>query len=855
MSSKRGGSHTPKPLKGNIIYDNFDFIIDSNDNNVSFDQITITNSTIINTIIGQQGPNIGFFTDLTTYGYVTFQNYNNTNNVSWNPNTSIFTVTGQFNVVGCSTIGNIGICQNTITAVSGNDINLSASNGNINFSANAINIPCNTPLTFCNTQNSIYGNSGGIYITGGLDVNSTKITNCTAPSLDLDVVNLWYLQNKFTTGNININGNFTQGQILVGGSGGSITSYPNFLYNTNGSIYIGGGLSLGNSILTGVPNPLNSSDAVNLGYFNYYLGINNGDIKEISVTLGNNVLSPLNVPFFVFNNSLVSSFEAFAYLQIPELNVYDQFQIKGVLEGSGSAGNWSINTAYIGNYQNNVNFSIINNGIEGQIQYINTNTSGTAVLRFRALTTSQGVYINITSGPIITPVNLGGTGTTFFTNGCLLFGNGFNHIETDLSLLFTNGSLFVGNGIDVNGSKITNCTAPSLDLDVVNLWYLQNKFTTGNGNFTQGQILVGGSGGSITSYPNFLYNTNGSIYIGGGLSLGNSILTGVPDPINPKDAVNLEYLDYYLGINNGDIKEISVTLGNNVLSPLNVPYFIFNNSLVSSFEAFAYLQIPELNVYDQFQIKGVLEGSGSAGNWSINTAFIGNYQNNVNFSIINNGIEGQIQYINTNTSGNAVLRFRALTTSQGIYTNITSGLTIIRPVNMGGTGTTFFTNGCLLFGNGFNHIETDSSLLFTNGSLNTNFLSTSNLTVGNLIVNTVNMTPSLGDLFYEQLFLANNNQIIPSNITGFLFNNNLVRYFEAIVSVSIIATNNLVGGYKINGIQTNSIGNWLLNTNFIGQNTGIQFSINTSGNIQYISSNISGFISNTIKFRALTLSI
>lgn len=747
-------------------------------------------------------------------------------------------------------------------------------------------------LSINNTTNSINISSGGgltirgglavsldTYIggmaslLGGLDVNGTKITNCTAPTLNLDVVNLWYLQNKFTTGNVS--GNFTKGQVLIATTGGNITGYSSLtfdytenlliLYGTNdatsvssgGTLQVYGGVSIDLQLFVG-------SNAHILGY----LDMNNNRIMNVATC---------TMPYEVANKYYVDS------------KTYGNIN-----------GNFTQGQVIIGG---------LNNTLVG---FSNFEFDGTLV---SILTT-------------IPSIGLGSGGSLNINGGVSILGN-----------------VYIGNGLDVNQQKITNCTAPTLGLDVVNLWYLQNKFTTGNvfGNFTQGQIIVSSTGGNIIGYPNFIYNTNGSIYIGGGLSLGNSILTGIPDPINPKDAVNLEYLQYFLGINNGDIKELSVTLSNNILTPINVPGFVFNNSLVSSFEAFAYLQIPELNIYDQFQIKGILEGNSTSSNWVINSTFIGVCQNNVKFSIINNSIEGQIQYINKNTTGNAKLIFRALTTSQGIYTNITSGTINIRSVNMGGTGTTFFTNGCLLLGNGINPIKSDINLTYINETLYLGNSSPSvnlttpgamlieggisiignvfigngldvnqqritnctgpnldldvankwyvdqhtNASISNLIgtidainattggtltdfggagiakslyvgtklyVNNINLTPSLGDLSYEQLFLANNNQNILDNIIGFKFNNSIVNYFEAIVSVNIIAMNNLTAGFKINGIQLNTSGNWQINTSFIGQNTGLKFKINNIGQIQYTSTNIAGFISSTLKFRALTLS-
>jgi hypothetical protein len=121
-------------------------------------------------------------------------------------------------------------------------------------------------------------------------------------------------------------------------------------------------------------------------------------------------------------------------------------------------------------------------------------------------------------------------------------------------------------------------------------------------------------------------------------------------------------------------------------------------------------------------------------------------------------------------------------------------------------------------------------------------------------MNTVDVSPSLGDISRERYFSANNNQSSAANITGFVFSNSVVRAFDAIVSVTILAeSGNLYAYYNIKGVQKN--GNWVLNSSFVGDITGFTFSINGSGQIQYTSTNITNFTSSYVNFRALTTSV
>jgi hypothetical protein len=139
-------------------------------------------------------------------------------------------------------------------------------------------------------------------------------------------------------------------------------------------------------------------------------------------------------------------------------------------------------------------------------------------------------------------------------------------------------------------------------------------------------------------------------------------------------------------------------------------------------------------------------------------------------------------------------------------------------------------------------------------------ISTSNLYASNsLVTNTIDMTPSLGDIIKEISFSAQNNQLSVANITNLAFPNNTVRSFSTIISVCIVrsAGSNLYANFDIRGIQKD-IGDWTINTNFIGDNTGIVFTIsnvNSKGQIQYISEDLSNWVSTTFKFKATTTSI
>ena len=127
-------------------------------------------------------------------------------------------------------------------------------------------------------------------------------------------------------------------------------------------------------------------------------------------------------------------------------------------------------------------------------------------------------------------------------------------------------------------------------------------------------------------------------------------------------------------------------------------------------------------------------------------------------------------------------------------------------------------------------------------------------TGGSIVFNTVDVSPSMGDISRERIFNAANNVSSPSNITGFVFGNSVVRSFDAVVSVTILGSDgNKYAYYNLKGVQKGN--NWVINSSYVGDVTGFTFSITNSGQVRYTSTDISGYTSSYVSFRALTTSI
>jgi hypothetical protein len=685
-----------------------------------------------------------------------------------------------------------------------------------------------------------------LYIGGGLNVNGQRITNVTAPSNSLDVVNKWYLDqrfNQYTVGNVS--GNFTQGQVIVASTDGNITGFNSFIFDgtklslyatdnasglTSGGIlsvaggvsiakdvYIGGKLDVNNNKITNVSLPSNPSDAVNKQYVDFFLGINTGDIKESVFILSNNITVPTDIDGFVFTNTLVSSFESMVYLEIPSLNIYDQWVLNGVLKGDV----WAMNEKFVGDYPSRIDFSITNTG---QMQYTNTNTTGVATLRFRATTTSQGIYTNITIPNTILNVNEGGTGQTFFSAGTILVGNDKSPVQTYADLKFIGDTLILGNS--------TNATS-----------------------LTHGGSLNVTGGVSIKK----------DVYIGGKLDVNLNNITNVQDPYQDYDAVNKRYVDTRIDNIFNENNEYNYQLDNNVTIPKNIPNFIIPYS-TKAFVANVYVNTG--NTSSVYTLRG-LKGSI----WEMTSSFVGGNTSDVEFYIKNNGVDTVIQYTNNAITGLTTISYKMTNLIDDVssypQTRVSLSPNIINFQDIPGLlFSNTNTNAIKLIMYISSDIDTKYSLVIVNVILKNNIWELNSYSIGNIDTLKFNIVslPSHGQIQYTNSSLATDytirvkqyivdntsseytliaNTTVLSNIDNLntLLGNYANTYFLALVYVYFPSINKY-SFYEIEGVTINNI--WTVNTRFIGDNTGISFGIITTNIGNYLSytnpNNFNGYI-------------
>lgn len=106
---------------------------------------------------------------------------------------------------------------------------------------------------------------------------------------------------------------------------------------------------------------------------------------------------------------------------------------------------------------------------------------------------------------------------------------------------------------------------------------------------------------------------------------------------------------------------------------------------------------------------------------------------------------------------------------------------------------------------------------------------------------------STGDIS-QTSFTAADNQAAAANVTGLAFANASVRSFNAILSVTRGTT---YANYQLNGIQ--KAASWEISQSYVGDDTGLVFTITTAGQVQYQSSSTGNTA--LLKFRANVTSV
>jgi hypothetical protein len=391
-----------------------------------------------------------------------------------------------------------------------------------------------------------------------------------------------------------------------------------------------------------------------------------------------------------------------------------------------------------------------------------------------------------------------GTTGSFFTGGSTL-----GATPTELTFDVFNRS-YLGQYYDESADElrfayIADATDPKIDLDNLNN-YANVRFNTlyANTSVSTANLIVTNSATIASlalSSANLDYATIGTLYVTGASTLHGGISSGG------------------LYISGGSILNLGITTGS-------------INSTGASV------------LHQGVSTGGLYVSGGSILNLGITTGSI----NSTGASILHGGITtGSI-----NSTGASILHggitAGTLYVSAGAIIDIglTSG-----SLNISGSSVLHSTTtiGGLAV-TGASYFADD--VLITGGNLT--------VTSGSIVFNTVDVSPSMADIIKERAATIGNNVVSATNLLAFSFDNAVARVFDAVVSVTINGTSgNKYAYYNLKGVQKDT-GNWVLNSSFVGDITGLTFSI-TSGQLQYTTTNKLDFTDGTVKFRALTTTV
>ncbi len=689
-------------------------------------------------------------------------------------------------------------------------------------------------VTIRNTTNSTSLTNGGSFTTlggasirkdlivgGYIDVSSNVIKNVALPYEGTDAVNKDYVDSVASK----LSGNFTAGQIIIGENNGTaIRGYSTFLYDGN-NLLIGGGGNI--TVQATVDNFGNKIGG------NIVIGGNTslGGTVDIGGTLNlhNNKITGVQSP--------TNASDAVNKITLDEVtDLVNQYEI---VVGSTSANK-------LQSYSS--------------LQY-NGNTL--------TLLGGSSLLINTTS------------------RSYSLTGNSSIITQGDVSIY---NNLYVGGIIDLNGGSIINVSEPINGSDVATKDYVDNNKLSGN--FTTGQLIIAdNTGDSIRGFDNLTFTTNGTVgtlllndstnlyiqnttdalgvgsggaltinggasfeknvYIGDQLDMNYHRITRVEDPEDDFDAVNKRYVDLMISENLDELN--SVVLLNNITVPENVAGFVFYDD-TKAFISYIYAQKDNGDT-TTFCLKGLKRQS----NWFLSKTFIGD-PIPLDFFITEIDGLGQVQYINTAITGTTTVKFSTVTlikdevyedqininlSNNNIFTDIQeleilntelhASQVIIYVTDIPNNKHGMFILNCLLKDNDWT-LNTYASGNITDLQFQIRNTGTSG------IIQYKNINPSdyytlrvhhtkIARTREEVLLLANT--LYPTNIDNVFLTFDRGQYMFHVLAYIEVPAENKYAFCDIEGLYDNGL--WKINTQYIGDNTNVFFSIYTMvyGYLQY----------------------
>jgi hypothetical protein len=672
-----------------------------------------------------------------------------------------------------------------------------------------------------NIDGNIYGSTfQGMYYGDGRELTNVNISN---------IVGVISIANGGTG-----RSSYTDGNLLIGNTSGSISDTPNLNWNSNTNTFningllntktiqgtfIGDGYGLSNVKTENIIGVLPvSKGGIGTTYFNYgeiIYGNSSNQLLSSSNLLWNNITKTLIV------NGEIKAYNIYAD-NIHSINTSNLIGEISIVNGGTGCNIIPYGELLIGNSKNpiltspNLVWSNLTNELIVKGNITAQNIQGSFY--------GNGLNIsNIVASNIIGVISIanGGTGCNSIPYGNIIIGNNINALITTPNLiwsnnenkLYVNGDIFANNiqgAFSGDGRYISNIIASNLVSGVLRVI----NGGTGCNILPYGNLLVGNNTNAIITTSNLLWNNNtnaltinGSLYseiiqgkfIGNGNYISNIVasnLIGVLNVSQGGTGCNILPNGNILvgnGYGNGLITTSNLLWTNNTL---NINGNIITNNINSTNILSSYIQgsfkgdgigLSNIIASNIIGILFISQGGTGSNNFTLNEILLGNddkplftnpklkWDNNNNRLLINGNIVSEIVQGKFYGDGTNISNF------------VASNLLGQIPVSLGGTGCNYIEYGHLIIGNYDKPIITTSNIMWNNdnNSLNIN---------GDVFVNNIRVNKNIaaGSLPPSKFIgdALNVSNFVASNIIGLVATSNGGTGRTSLPATQILIGNN-----------------------------------------------------------------